>query len=104
MPCTIQVHVQTVAGQRFAGNGPNGLSSYYYYYYTTESISNSVFCQPAHRKAQGFYNIGLESPTRPWSLQPGRGVSDPAAAVEPVSRVYLLIIKFIAIIQGPTTK
>ena len=25
--------VQTVAGQRFAGNGLNGLSYYYYYYY-----------------------------------------------------------------------
>ena len=25
--------VQTVVGQRFAGNGPNGLSYYYYYYY-----------------------------------------------------------------------
>ena len=25
--------VQTVIGQRFAGNGPNGLSNYYYYYY-----------------------------------------------------------------------
>ena len=24
---------QTVVGQRFAGNGPNGLSYYYYYYY-----------------------------------------------------------------------
>ena len=25
--------VQTVVGQHFAGNGPNGLSYYYYYYY-----------------------------------------------------------------------
>ena len=25
--------VQTVVGQRFAGNGPNGLSCYYYFYY-----------------------------------------------------------------------
>ena len=25
--------VHTVVGQRFAGNGPNGLSYYYYYYY-----------------------------------------------------------------------
>ena len=25
--------VQTVVGQRFDGNGPNGLSYYYYYYY-----------------------------------------------------------------------
>ena len=30
--------VQTVVGQRFAGNGPIGLSYYYYYYYYTYFI------------------------------------------------------------------
>ena len=35
--------VQTVIGQRFAGNGPNGLSYYYYYYYylVVAAISDS---------------------------------------------------------------
>ena len=28
-----QIQSQTVVGQRFAGNGPNGLYCYYYYYY-----------------------------------------------------------------------
>ena len=35
--------VQTVVGQRFAGNGPNGLSYYYYcYYYTMSNITLGV--------------------------------------------------------------
>ena len=42
-------YVQTVVGQRFAGNGPNGLSYYYYYYYycygttTNVPVSNTVY-------------------------------------------------------------
>ena len=32
--CVFMPLLQTVVGQRFAGNGPNGLSYYYYYYYS----------------------------------------------------------------------
>ena len=35
--------VQTVVGQRFAGNGPNGLS-YYYYYYCVAVIAAVTGC------------------------------------------------------------
>ena len=34
--------VQTVVGQRFAGNGPNGLSYYYYYYYYYLYIGTAI--------------------------------------------------------------
>ena len=33
---------QTVVGQRFAGNGHNGLSNYYYYYYYTTTTATTT--------------------------------------------------------------
>ena len=45
--------VQTVVGQRFAGNGPNGLSYYYYYYFY---YYYHVICC-----SKNYYTYGLNS-------------------------------------------
>ena len=53
--------VQTVVGQRFAGNGPNGLSyyyyDYYYYYYIKlpDSTSSGVYTKLPDSTSSGVY-------------------------------------------------
>ena len=49
---------QTVVGQRFAGNGPNGLTYYYYYYYYITSNTH---------RSQPIENALMDDPIKGWT-------------------------------------